>query len=466
MIPVILSGGSGTRLWPVSRASYPKQFCEFFDQSFLQNSVERLQHFGSPYILTVDSMRSLTQRISGQLSIAPDHLIFEPMGKNTAPAIALMCLILERQGHANEVVGIFPSDHLIADTEVFKSAVELAALCAEKHSTIVTLGIQARYPATGFGYIEVEDSAIESKGSLKAFGVKAFLEKPKLQKAEEFVQTGKHFWNAGMFVFKVSQMIEHFKKLEPEIWKGISEIKPDLSNAKYQYANLKSNSFDYAIMEKLKGQICIPCDMGWSDVGSWDELARLSEEAPALQRQTSAMVFSEDASSNYVFSMRGKVVGLVGVQDLIVVETPDALLISKKGQSEKVKNLLDQIKFQGLPAATEHPFELRPWGKFEILADASDFKAKTITVDPGQQLSYQSHKKREEHWIVIQGEAEVILNEVTHPVKKGGYIHIPLGAKHRIKNPGHLPLVFVEVQTGSYFGEDDIERFEDNYNRV
>jgi mannose-1-phosphate guanylyltransferase/mannose-6-phosphate isomerase len=465
MIPVILSGGSGTRLWPVSRASYPKQFCEFYDKSFLRDSLERMKGFESPMVLTVASMQALTAKTLGEMGLDSSHAIYEPMGRNTAPAVALCCHYFASRGKANEVVGIFPADHLITNVPAFQEVVRLAESVALK-GEIVTLGIQPKYPATGYGYIEVTDRVYQEAGAHKAVVVKGFREKPDLETAKRFVENGQYYWNAGMFVFKVQTMIDLFKKHLPEVWSKISSIKPDLSDSKYQYANVDSISLDYGIMEKLESQVCIPCDIGWSDVGSWDELARLADEFPHLRNDGAAQVFNEDARANYVFSIRNKVIGLVGVENLIVVDTPDALLIAKKGESQKVKELLSQIKSAGLPEATEHPFETRPWGKYEVLADKAEFKSKVITVDPGQQLSYQSHKKRAEHWVVVSGMAEVVLNDKVHALKSGESIHIPLGAKHRMRNPGVSPLVFVEVQTGVYFGEDDIERYQDDYNRV
>ena len=222
-------------------------------------------------------------------------------------------------------------------------------------------------------------------------------------------------------------------------------------------------------MEKLKAQVCIPCDIGWSDVGSWDELARLSEEFPALSGAAGAhaSVFTEASSGNYVFSIKPKVVGLIGVDHLIVVDTPDALLVARRGETQKVKEILSQVKKAGLPEATEHPFEYRPWGGFEILTDKENFKVKRITMDPGQQLSYQSHEQRAEHWVVVEGEAEVVLNEIVHTLKEGQSIYIPQKAKHRMRNASSdKRLIFVEVQTGSYFGEDDIVRYQDDYNRL
>lgn len=465
MIPVILSGGSGTRLWPVSRASYPKQFCEFYDKSFLRDSLERMKGFEPPMVLTVSSMKALTEKTLHELNLDGSHGIYEPMGRNTAPAVALCCHYFATKGKSEEVVGIFPADHLITNVEEFQKVVRLAESAALK-GEIVTLGIQPRYPATGYGYIEVTDEVFESKNGNTAFMVKGFREKPDEATAQKFIENGNYYWNAGMFLFKVQTMIDLFKEHLPDVWKKISSIKEDFSDAKYQYANVESISLDYGIMEKLKKQVCIPCDIGWSDVGSWDELARLGEEFPSLRNDGHASIFNEDSNNNYVFSIRNKVIGLVGVKDMIVVDTPDALLLARKGDSQRVKELLGQIKSAGLPEATEHPFETRPWGKYEVLADKKEFKGKVITVDPGQQLSYQSHQKRSEHWVIISGQAEVVLDDKVNKLSTGNYIFIPQGAKHRMRNPGTEPLVFVEVQTGSYFGEDDIQRYEDDYNRI
>lgn len=466
MIPVILSGGSGTRLWPVSRAAYPKQFCEFFDGSFLGNTIRRLKTLGDVHILTTKSMESLTHRAVKSEGLDSANVVFEPMGKNTAPAIALLCHILERRGKANEIVGVFPSDHLISDEDAFIKAVRLAEKMAAA-GYVATLGITPSEAATGYGYIEVDDSvALEKSGALQAFKVKGFREKPTREVAKQYVDSGKYFWNAGMFMFRVADMIGHFKKFQPQIWSKIEQITPDMANAKYNYAMVDGISVDYAIMEKLAEQTCVPCDIGWSDVGSWDEMARLVEESVGLNSHSNAQVFNQNSENNYVFTVQNKVIGLVDATDLLIVDTPDALLIARKGSSQKVKDLVDAMKEAGQPEATEHPFETRPWGGFEILSDQKEFKAKKITIDPGAQLSYQSHTKRNEHWVIISGSAEVVLNEKTTPLKAGEFVYIPAGTKHRLRNPGKTPLIFVEVQTGSYFGEDDIVRYQDDYNRI
>lgn len=464
MIPVILSGGSGTRLWPVSRASYPKQFCEFYDRSFLQNTIDRSKKLGTPYLLTVKSMEGLSLRMANQSKIPIGNILLEPMSRNTAPAVALLCHVLANRGLSKEVVGLFPSDHLIADTETFYRALKLAERVA-KGGKIVTLGITPFYPATGFGYIQKGAAEIDKEGNLSAFPLQAFKEKPNEGTAAEYVKSGQYFWNAGIFMFSVEKMIQLFQEFQPQIWEKISRISPDLSNAEYHYALLPSISLDYAIMEKSTNNAVIPCDMGWSDVGSWDEVARLAEDTSSLQSGSQARIFSIDSENNYVFSVTGKAVGLIGMKDTIVVETPDALLVSRRGQSQSVKDLVDQLKEAGLPQATEHPFEMRPWGRFEILADEPQFKSKKITVDPGAQLSYQSHDQRAEHWVVVSGEGEVVLNDTTKVLRAGESVYIPLKTKHRMRNPGTQPLVFVEVQTGAYFGEDDIVRYQDDYAR-
>lgn len=464
MIPVILSGGSGTRLWPVSRAAYPKQFCEFFDGSFLSSTIRRLKPFGDVHILTTQAMDALTQRAVRAEGLSEKNIILEPMGKNTGPAVALLCHFLAQRGREKEIVGVFPSDHLIRDEKAFQRAVSLATQVAEQ-GYVVTIGLTPHYPSTGYGYIEVDTAELAKADGLQAVKVKGFREKPNADLANQYLNSGRHFWNAGMFVFRVSDMIAHFQKFQPELWGRIAQIQVDFANAQYNYAVVDSISLDYAIMEKLDRQACVPCDMGWSDVGSWDEMARLADEPGSATAHSEAQVFNRNSENNYVFAPHAKVIGLVNVTDLIVVDTPDALLVARKGTSQNVKELVDAMREANQPEATDHPFEMRPWGGFEVLADQETFKAKKITIDPGAQLSYQSHSQRAEHWVVIAGQAEVILNDVPRALGPGEHVHIPIGAKHRVRNRGTTPLVFVEVQTGQYFGEDDIIRYKDDYNR-
>lgn len=464
MITIVLSGGSGSRLWPVSREAYPKQFCEFFDKSFLRETIERVRSFGEVQIVTLESMGTLTMGAIQPMGLKSDQIILEPLAKNTAPAIALAALRALREGKGDEVLGVFPADHLITQTERFRQAVSLAESEAKKNH-VVTIGIQPRFASTGYGYLELADYVESPSGALSSFAVQRFYEKPTVEKAEAYLRSGRYFWNAGIFFFKVNIIVELFKKHMPTLWKSIETLKPDFSNLKYVYANLVSQSIDYGIMEKLAGEIrCIPGDYGWSDVGSWDELARLGEES--LEIDSKAQVFNVDAEENFVYANHNKVVGLCGVSRLMVVDTPDALLVAKRGDSQKVKQLVENMREAKLSQVYEHNFEVRPWGRFEVLSDNPDHKVKRIIVAPGGQLSYQEHEKRDEHWIVVQGVAEITLDGVVQNFNPGQQVYVRRGQKHRVKNSGSTPLVFIEVQTGQYFGEDDIRRFADDYNRA
>ncbi len=456
-IPTILSGGSGTRLWPVSRTHFPKQFCDLFDESLFKKTLTRLKPFGSPWIVTNESMTILTRTVMRESNIPFDQALFEPKANNTAPAIALLCKVLEQKGKQNSVVGIFPSDHLIENETNFAAALKLGIECAGA-GQVVTIGIKPTYPATGYGYIEVTKDAFLKNGNLSAFKTKGFREKPNEQTAEDFIQAGNFFWNGGMFLFKTETMIKHFKTLMPETWQAVDALKADLSNIKAVYENCPSQSIDYGVMEKLKEQVCIPCDLGWNDVGSWDELAKLKPSGDKVEI---------GGHGNWAFTFRNRVVTFVDTHELIVVDTSDAILVSKKGSTQKVKQVVEAMTARKDIRVHEHPFEYRPWGKFEVLRDTNEFKSKVIQVNPGQRLSYQSHKNRAEHWVIVKGNPEVTLNDAVHHLKPGESIYIPMGAKHRIRNPHASEIVeFIEVQTGTYFGEDDITRYQDDYQRI
>lgn len=456
MIPVVLSGGSGTRLWPVSRTSLPKQFAELFDESLITKTLRRLLTFGSPWVVTVNQMKVLTERVFRELNLSKEQILLEPTGKNTAPAIALLCKVLEQKKKDSEIVGIFPADHLIQNDNAFTEALRIA----EKSATqgyLVTLGIQPSYPSTGYGYIE---TLSESSGT-KILQTQGFKEKPTTEAAERMIATGRYFWNAGIFIFKVAKMVEYFKTFYPKIWDIIDQLKPDLSNLVELYPQIESISIDYAIAEKVKEQVCVPVEMGWSDVGSWDEVSK-------IKRSALDQMVEIDSKENFVFPSphQKKIYAFVGVENLILVDTQDCLLLAKRGHTQKVKEVVQALERQNKKEAKEHSFEYRPWGKFEVLRDTQLFKSKLITVEPGHQLSYQSHSKRAEHWIIIQGYPDVVLNDHVIQPKPGESVYIPMGAKHRIKNPGTEPVLFVEVQVGEYFGEDDIVRYQDDYKRI
>ena len=459
MIPVILSGGSGTRLWPVSRTKLPKQFCHIFAESLHFMTLQRLTKLSTPWIVTSASLKALTEKQVRELDLPPSHIIYEPDAKNTAPAIGLLCHILSIHGYTDEVVGVFPSDHLIEKEKDFFSSIYRARDEAKK-SKIVTLGIKPQYPATSFGYIQVTREV--NIADYTASPVIKFHEKPSLEVAEGFLKDGSYYWNAGIFVFDISFMIDLFKEYQPEIWSKIETINPDLSNAKEVYNDLPNISIDYAIMEKLNVDTlsCIPADIGWNDVGSWDAIADLlrMEDTKSIEFQ---------GKGNFTYSKIGeKSYAFAGVSDLIIVDTADALLVTKKGASQTVKDVVSLLQTKHPALLNDHVFEEKPWGKYEVLRDTGIFKSKVIHVNPKQQISYQSHSKREEHWLITQGEGEVVLDEQIIPVKPGSYIKIPLGAKHRIRNTGDKVIEFVEIQMGTYFGEDDIVRYQDDYNRL
>ncbi len=463
-LPVVMSGGSGTRLWPISRSKFPKQFCELLDQPLHTMTLKRLQKYQPPIIVTSINFRDLTESDLRVNHFKTEKVIYEPQPKNTAPAIALVCKYLELQKKTDQVVGVFSSDNLIMNEPAFYEAVDAAAIAADQNQ-IVTLGIKPHKPETGFGYIQVQDRAV---GTQKPTAVLKFHEKPTLDLAQNFLNAGTYFWNAGIFIFKVSKMIELFKKFEPEIWMQVSKLNKDFSNLSEIYASLKSISIDYAILEKLTSNelSCVTCDIGWSDLGSWDALA---EARNSIKKDQADQLTEVGAKGNAIIGLNEKNYSLIGVDDLIVVDTVDAMLICKKGESQKVKDVVDKLKINSKPEfkkmTEEHVFENRPWGRFEILKNETHYKSKIIRVDAGQKISYQSHAKRSEHWILVKGLATVVLNDKEISVKAGEHIYIPQGAKHRIMNTSNSDVEFIEVQVGSYFGEDDIVRYQDDYGR-
>ncbi len=453
MIPVVISGGSGTRLWPVSRAQYPKQFCDLLDESLFLKTYRRLKPLGTPWILSLESMKTLTYRALSEAGEANPKCVFEPMAKNTLPALAYLAWTLEKKGLKNEVVGIFPADHLIEPQSAFLKTAETAQALAEK-GEIVTIGIPPTYPATGYGYIETTTNEGDARRAV------AFREKPDVVTATQFLQAGRFFWNAGVFFFKVSVFIEKIRQFQPMIWERLQLLNSDLANLSAVYETLPSLSVDYGIMEKLDSHLCVPADFTWNDIGSWDALAGVLQSS----QDTSRIV--DLGKDNFVFPVEAKTYSFVGVENLIVVDTQDALLVTKKGQSENVKDVYKKLEQVGSTTLKEHPFDLRPWGEFHVLKDSSDFKSKFLTVSPGLQLSLQSHERRSEHWVVIKGQGEVVLNDKVIPVTRGSYVFIEQGAKHRMRNTGSVPLEFVEVQLGDYFGEDDIKRYQDDFKRT
>lgn len=349
IIPVILSGGSGTRLWPLSRTKLPKQFCQIFEQSLQEMTLRRMSRLSTPWIVTGVALRELTLRQASHLGIPEKQIFFEPQSRNTAPAIAWICRLLQLRGLAEAIVGVFPSDHLIENETEYFAALSLAEEEARR-GRIVTLGVQPSWPATGYGYIQLVPSDHSRRGRFSARSVRHFHEKPDAPTARRFLESGDFFWNAGIFVFKVERMIEAFRAHQPELWTNFEGLREDLSNLDEVFASATNISIDYAILEKLSEAdlSCIPCDVGWNDIGSWDAIVEVMEHSPTE-------IIQAGASGNFVHGLKDRVYAITGVDDLIVVDTKDALLIAKKGKSQGVKDLVEQLKLRQHRVIDEPP---------------------------------------------------------------------------------------------------------------
>ena len=458
--PVILSGGSGTRLWPSSRKSLPKQFISFPGTgSLFTRTVERAAAIGGTAAPIVVSSRqhgflcrqALAEHEQGA------HYILEETGRNTAPAIWFAA----KASDPDDILLVMPSDHWIEDISGFAETVRrTSTICAA--GRWVTFGITATEPATGYGYIEVADRNED------VADVVSFTEKPERGVAEQYLASGRHFWNSGIFMVRAGACLESFERHQPALaaaaatcWKSRAKrfdedilLKPDLEA-------IESISIDYAIMEKEENIALLPFGGGWSDVGSWDSLSRLISDHVADQGEGAVLV----NSSNVFVHTSGRTIAGIGLEDLIIVDDDNATLIVRKGETEHVKAVIDQLKSRDETVATEHSFEYRPWGMFENLLDSAACKVKRLTVDPGHHLSLQYHRKRSEHWVVVAGTATVQLGDDRHTLEAGHSIDIPLGAHHALGNDTDDPVVVIEVQMGSYFGEDDIVRVSDPYER-
>jgi len=460
-VPVVLAGGSGTRLWPASREAFPKQFFDLTGEGkpLLASAISRVASQGKGMVVTIDAQKVMTRTFLDRAGFKDVKVVCEPEAKNTAAAVYLACVAAQKSYGSDAILGIFPADHIVQKEEEFKRLLNVA-ISEAANGHVVTLGIQPNAPSTAYGYIQVTDPKNGDNAEVRQ--VQKFIEKPDLEKAKSLIAGGNVFWNAGMFVFKAQVMRELFAKHLPEITKGFESLKDDESNLQEVYSALPSISIDYGIMEKIQSEIrCIPADIAWSDVGSWEEVNRL-RKVPAKE-----LLEIDSKGNDYVaLDLQDKQVVCLGVDDIIIVDTPDALVLCKKGHGQDLKKAVAEIRKTRTDILTNHAFEERPWGRFEILMDLPHAKSKRIIVHPGQRLSYQSHKHRSEHWTIVKGEAEVTLNDEIHKLKAGEHIYIPLGAKHRIANSSKEAIEFLEVQTGTYFGEDDIVRYSDDYERT
>ena len=467
--PVLLAGGSGTRLWPLSRKSYPKQFSSLMgDKTLFQASAQRLSGagFAAPTVVTNSDFRFIvTEQLAG-VGIDPGAILIEPVGRNTAPAVLAAALHLA-QTDPQGMMLVAPSDHVIPDVEAFRAAVEVAAEAARAGS-IVTFGIMPDRPETGYGYLELVGRAQDGQ----AVDLKRFVEKPDQATAEAMLSAGHYLWNAGIFLFSVETVLKAFIAHAPDLVKtvqaAVSEAQSDLGFLRLApdpWAVAENVSIDYAVMEKADNLVVVPFSAGWSDLGGWDAVwNEMGPDARGVACHGPATAIDCDGSLLRAEAEGQVVVGL-GLTDTIVVAMPDAVLVADKSRAQDVKLAVTKLKEHAAAQAETFPRDHRPWGWFESLVVGNRFQVKRIVVHPGAALSLQSHHHRAEHWIVVEGTAKVTIGEEEKLVSENQSVYIPLGAKHRMENPGKVPMVLIEVQTGIYLGEDDIVRYEDIYDR-
>ena len=471
--PVILSGGSGTRLWPLSRRAFPKQFLPLVDEdSLLQSTAARTDSLAdtaellSPLVVCNEAHRFLVAEQLRASRHEAGNIILEPVGRNTAPALTLAALDAEQE---DPVLIVMPADHVVRDTDAFARAVS-AGLGHAGAGKVVTFGIVPDSPQTGFGYIRA-GSAVDGA----CYQLDAFVEKPDRETAEVYVASGDYFWNSGMFLLRARRWLELIERFRPEILVAVREAhragQRDLDFFRVDadaFAASPSDSIDYSVMEPLAregdGCLVVPLDAGWSDIGAWDALWAASERDESGNAcHGDVMAF---AASDNVLHAQHRIVAAIGVQDLVVVETSDAVLVAHKDHAQDVKRVTEQLDAEGRGESEFHRCVHRPWGTFEGMDQGERFQVKRLTVKPGATLSLQMHHHRAEHWIVVSGTARVTCDDKEFLLSENQSTYIPIGMRHRLENPGAIPLEIIEVQSGSYLGEDDIVRFDDVYNRA
>ena len=463
MIPIILSGGSGARMWPYSRSMYPKQFLPLVgDNSMLQETILRLGTGFEPLIVCNEDHRFMVAEQLRALDVKAHSILLEPVAKNTAPAIVLAALKILEKG-SDDVMLVLPADHVISEENIFKQALDVAEKQA-LNGKLVTFGIVPSYAETGYGYIK-------ASGKQEAREVDEFLEKPESSVAQAYVDSGDYFWNSGMFMFKASKYIAEIEKHAPEILSACKDAISLASNDldfvrinKEAFEKCPSNSIDYAVMENTSSSVMVPLDAGWSDVGSWDSLWSVCDK-DSDGNVTRGDIITKGTKDCFIQSA-GKLIATVGLEDTVIVQTDDSVLVAAKDKVQDVKLVVQKLKQLGRSETQLHRKVYRPWGSYDSIDSGERFQVKRIIVKPGARLSLQMHHHRAEHWVVVSGTAEVINGEQTLLLKENESTYIPLGVTHSLANPGTIPLEIIEVQSGSYLGEDDIVRFEDVYGRA
>jgi mannose-1-phosphate guanylyltransferase/mannose-6-phosphate isomerase len=467
--PVILSGGSGTRLWPLSRELYPKQLLPLVGiRTMLQDTVTRLSGIDgieAPLIVANDTHRFMIAEQMRQIGVKPVAIMLEPVGRNTAPAVAVAALYaLSRR--KDPVLLVLPADHVIKDVASFQAAVAAGGRLA-KQGRLITFGIVPTGPETGYGYIK-KGKSLRAKDS--AYAVERFVEKPDLATATKYVSSGSYLWNSGMFMFRASAFLKELRRFAPAMlaactkaYEASARDLDFLRLGKEAFAACPADSIDYAVMEKTVSAAVISLDAGWSDVGSW---ASLWEVHP---RDRSGNAIAGDVIAtdmkNSLIHAGSRLVAAIGLKDVVIVETADAVLVAHKEHSQKVKQVVDDLKREKRGEALLHRRVNRPWGAYECIDSEDRFQVKRITVNPGASLSLQKHMHRAEHWVVVKGTARITRGKKMITLSENESTYIPLGVRHRLENPGKIALELIEVQSGSYLGEDDIERFDDKYGR-
>lgn len=466
--PVVLSGGSGTRLWPLSRKSHPKQLLPLLNQtSLLQDTINRLDGLSDidhAVVICNEEYRFMVAEQVHATRIDASAIILEPVGRNTAPAIALAAFNA-LQTNEEAVLLVLPADHDIKKVDAFHQAINVG-LQQARQDHFVTFGIVPDAPETGFGYIKAASTVAVNEVS----AIEKFVEKPDVQTAEQYLQEGGYYWNSGMFMFKASQYLQALKEFSPEIYSA-SKTAMDTANRDMDFVRVgveafkscPSDSIDYAVMEKVSNAVVIPVDIGWSDVGSWSALHEIGE-----QDENNNIIIGDTrcvSTSNSYVRAETKLVTTLGIEDIIIVDTEDALLVANKNSVQDIKQIVESLTADNRDEVVLHKRVCRPWGCYQGIDQAERFQVKRITVNPGAILSLQLHHHRAEHWVIVSGTAKVTKGEDEFILSENESIYIPLGTKHRLENIGQIPLELIEVQTGSYLGEDDIVRFEDVYGR-
>ena len=467
LVPVILSGGAGTRLWPLSRELYPKQLLRLVaERTMLQETVARtegLPGLARPIVVCNENHRFMVAEQLRELGTAPQAIVLEPQGRNTAPAAAIAALLVSGGADADPVLLVLPADHVITDVPAFQAAVAVGRVAAESGS-LVTFGVVPDRAETGYGYIR------RGAGPGPAFSVAKFVEKPDSATARGYVESGEYYWNSGMFMFRASAYLAELGRYAPAMLAAcraaLAAAGRDLDFLRLpaqEFASCPSDSIDYAVMERTDRAVVVPLAAGWSDVGSW---AALADALPrdAEGNVTAGDVLTEDSSGCYLHST-SRLVAAVGLRDHVVVETKDAVLVAPRDRVQDVKELVAELKARGRYETSLHREVYRPWGSYDSIDSGDRFQVKRLIVNPGATLSLQLHHHRAEHWVVVTGTAKVTRGDEVFTLSENESTYIPIGARHRIENPGKIPLHIIEVQSGTYLGEDDIVRFEDRYGR-